>query len=91
MLASPGFKVHTIVEQTEVRFADTPHEILRAYVECGEGLDRAGGFAIQGRGALLIHGIDGDYANVVGFPLHSVFALLHEQVVNDELDLEGTD
>mgnify|MGYP002715464876 CR=1 FL=1 len=91
ILAAPGFKVRTVAERTEVHFADTPHDVLRAYVASGEGADRAGGFAIQGRGALLVRGIEGDFANVVGFPLYSVFALLHELVVNEELDLEGTD
>ena len=62
----------------------------RAYAESGEGLDRAGGFAIQGRGALFIRSIEGDYNNVVGFPLYSVFELLHALVENEELDFEGT-
>ena len=76
-------------EQTKVHFADVAAPLLQAYVESGEGLDRAGGFAIQGRGALLIRGIEGDYNNVVGFPLYSVFDLLHNLVENEELDLEG--
>ena len=52
-------------------------------------MGRAGGFAIQGRGSLLIRAIEGDYNNVVGFPLYSVFELLHDLVENGELDLEG--
>ena len=91
ILQAPGYKVHTVFERTRVHFADTPYELLHAYVDSGEGLDRAGGFAIQGRGALLIQSVEGDYNNVVGFPLYSVFSLLHDLVENEELDLEGTD
>ncbi|WFC94059.1 hypothetical protein MBRA1_000689 [Malassezia brasiliensis] len=91
ILQSPGFKVRTLVEQTRLYFSDIPASVLQAYVDSEEGLDRAGGFAIQGKGALLVRGVEGDYSNVVGFPVFSFFALLHELVENGELDLEGTD
>ena len=90
ILTSPGYKVRSLCEQTRVQFADVPADILQAYVEHGEGHDRAGGFAIQGKGAMLIKGIEGDYNNVVGFPLFSFMDLLHELVEDEELDLEGT-
>ena len=41
---------------------------IDAYVEMGEWEGRAGGYAIQGRGAALVERIDGDYLNVVGLP-----------------------
>ncbi|KAJ9103776.1 hypothetical protein QFC21_002238 [Naganishia friedmannii] len=43
-------------------------ELIKAYVENGEGIDRAGGFAVQGLGGFLVKSIQGDYNNVVGFP-----------------------
>ena len=89
ILESPGYKVRSVCEQTKVVFADNPASLLKAYVDNGEGIDRAGGFAIQGIGALLIKGIEGDYNNVVGFPLQSVVAFLHELIEDEELDLEG--
>jgi len=64
------------VERTEVCFRSlTPGEVA-VYAATGEGMDKAGSYAIQGRGALLVSGIDGDYFNVVGLPLCRLGMLL---------------
>ncbi len=57
---------------TEVSFAALTHDEVLAYVATGEGLDKAGGYGIQGRAAALIEKIDGSYSNVVGLPLRYV-------------------
>ncbi|KAJ8293894.1 N-acetylserotonin O-methyltransferase-like protein [Rhodotorula toruloides] len=67
-IATPGYSCASLVVATNVVFADCSSELLQAYVECGEGLDRAGGFAVQGQGGLLVKRVEGDYNNVVGFP-----------------------
>ncbi len=54
---------------TEVRMRDLSSEIIERYVASGEPRDKAGAYAIQGLGALLVRGISGSYTNVVGLPL----------------------
>ncbi|HET8984673.1 MAG TPA: Maf family protein [Trueperaceae bacterium] len=62
----------SVVVRTGVRFRSlTPSEIAR-YVATGEGADKAGGYAIQGRGAALVERVDGCYSNVVGLSLPTV-------------------
>lgn len=85
IIEAPGFKVRSLVERTVVKFAQNPGSILQAYVDSGEGMDRAGGFAIQGRASILVRSIEGDYNNVVGFPLFSFAAFLHEMTETEEL------
>ncbi len=57
------------VEVTLVRFRAVGDAVLDWYVGTGEWRGRAGGYAIQGAGAALVAGIEGDYLNVVGLPL----------------------
>jgi septum formation protein len=60
---------------TEVRFARLSDAIVDWYVESGEWRERAGGYAIQGRGMALIERIEGDYSNVVGLPVAALLEL----------------
>jgi septum formation protein len=63
------------VERTRVRFAEMSDEEIAWHVETGDVLDKAGAYAIQGRAALFIEAIDGDYWNVVGLPVRLVYEL----------------
>ncbi|MDT5269819.1 MAG: nucleoside triphosphate pyrophosphatase [Acidobacteriota bacterium] len=63
------------LERTRVRFAETSGEEIDWHVETGDVLDKAGAYAIQGRAALFIEAIDGDYWNVVGLPVRLVYEL----------------
>ena len=62
----------TAAARTVVRFRDLTPEQIEAYVASGEWRGRAGGYAIQERGALLVTGIEGDYLNVVGLPVSTL-------------------
>ncbi|EKM83356.1 hypothetical protein AGABI1DRAFT_96357 [Agaricus bisporus var. burnettii JB137-S8] len=88
VIYAPGYVTKSIDERTLVYFADNPKHIVRAYADNGEGIDRAGGFAIQGLGGMLIRKVDGDYNNVVGFPAASFFKLLDIMVEEDPDFLE---
>jgi septum formation protein len=63
---------------TVVRFGARERDELDAYVELGEWQGRAGGYAIQGRGAALVESVSGDYANVVGLPVALLVGLLRQ-------------
>jgi septum formation protein len=67
--------VGEFVEVTEVDFAALDRSTVEWYVRSREWEGRAGGYAIQGRGAALITGIRGDYLNVVGLPLARLLKL----------------
>lgn len=64
------------VVATEVRFRPIGEAEMRAYWASGEPCDKAGGYGIQGLGAVFVTGIDGSYSNVVGLPLAETAALL---------------
>lgn len=66
-------------EHTAVTFAHLTDEEVEAYVQTGSPLDKAGAYGIQDDlGALFVAGIEGDYYNVVGLPLHRLYRLLRE-------------
>jgi septum formation protein len=67
-----------VVAVTEVVFRDLGEDWIAWYVQSGEWRDRAGGYAIQGRGAALVREIRGDYLNVVGLPVAALLDLAPE-------------
>jgi septum formation protein len=69
-------KARTRMVETVVSFKRLTAEELDAYIESGEGLGKAGGYAIQGRAEALIRFISGSHSGVVGLPLFETRALL---------------
>jgi septum formation protein len=78
-LLSEG-RERSAVARTLVAFRDLSEESIDRYLACGEWRGRAGGYAIQGRGAALVREIQGDYENVVGLPVAVLLDLCPEIV-----------
>jgi septum formation protein len=68
--------------ETRVDMRKLTLEEIERYVRTKEPLDKAGGYAIQGRGAVLVERIEGDYFNVVGLPLSALAESLREFGIN---------
>ncbi len=66
----------TAVEVTRVTFHALDAASIDWYVASGEWRGRAGGYAIQGRGGVLVRRVEGDYLNVVGLPVGRLAELL---------------
>jgi septum formation protein len=77
-LLTPGWE-DVEDDATQVAFRDLAPRELGIYVATGEWEGRAGGYAIQGRGAALVESIAGDYLNVVGLPAALLVRLLAER------------
>jgi septum formation protein len=77
-LRTPGWE-ELRAETTRVFFRPLTARDIAAYVAFGEWEGRAGGYAIQGRGAALVERVEGDYLNVVGLPAALLVRLLAER------------
>ncbi len=73
---SPEGEKYVEYETTNVVFRPLCDEEIASYIALGESLDKAGAYAIQGRGMLLVERIDGCYFNVVGLPVQKLSVLL---------------
>ncbi|NJP39760.1 septum formation protein Maf [Oscillospiraceae bacterium HV4-5-C5C] len=62
-------------QSSQVRFYNLTERDIQTYLDCGESLDKAGAYGIQGQGSLFVQEIQGDYYNIVGLP---VAALLRQ-------------
>ena len=64
-----GEQVLTESETTHVYFRPAAESELLAYIATGEPMDKAGSYGVQGKGALLVEKLDGDFFNVMGLPV----------------------
>ena len=67
---------------TRVKFLELSKDLIERYIAAGESLDKAGAYGIQGKAALFVQSIKGDYFNVVGLPLAALSQLLKKFKVN---------
>jgi len=76
--------VHTAVEKTRVTFESPGEDEIEDYIASGEPFDKAGAYAIQGRGGKFISRIEGCYFNVMGLPLARLYAMLRDLTENSK-------
>ena len=67
--------------RSEVRFRKLSEREIAAYIKTGEPMDKAGAYGAQGKAALFVESITGDFFNVMGLPLCTLGRMLHEQGV----------
>lgn len=77
--------------QSRVCFRELTLTDIQAYIETGESMDKAGAYAIQGRGGALIKGIEGSYHNIVGLPTLELGKILFDLGVIEEEKWAGFD
>ena len=71
-----GKHMHSVVSSTDVRFREIHPDEARAYWQSGEPGDKAGAYAIQGKGGVFVEEIHGSYSGVVGLPVFETVELL---------------
>ena len=67
-------------EETKVEFYELSDKEIADYIKTGEPMDKAGAYGIQGKGALLVKRIDGDYYNVMGLPVARLLRVLNAEI-----------
>lgn len=77
----------SVSETTDITIKQMSDAEIEAYVRTAEPIDKAGAFAIQGKGAIIVERIEGDYFNVVGLPLFKLNKILLEFGI-DILEME---
>ena len=76
-------KTRSAVQSTRVKFSSMSPDEITFLAQRGDPLDKAGGYAVQAQAALFIEGIEGDYWNVVGLPVRSVYNLVKKARPSD--------
>ena len=77
-----GDRAVTESEETEVLFRPASEKELLAYIATGEPMDKAGSYGVQGKGALLVEKLNGDFFNVMGLPVLRLSRMLAQFGVN---------
>lgn len=75
-VAAPGGRVVSRLVESRVHFKRLSEADVDAYLACGEGIGKAGGYAIQGHAGALVISLQGSYSGVVGLPLYETANLL---------------
>jgi septum formation protein len=84
-LDGPGLR---IVKEVFVKMRDYSEKEIEHYLSCGESLDKAGAYSIQGEGRNLIESIRGDYLAAVGLPLKPIADYLKSRGISVPVDVD---
>lgn len=82
-------KTKTFSEKTDVEFFSLTENEIEEYINSSEPYDKAGAYGIQGKAGLLVKGINGDYYNVVGFPIARLKREIQEFLFSEELGVRS--
>jgi septum formation protein len=87
----PGYEIRSHTEETKVYFwtesNGLPDDVIEAYVKTREGVDKAGGYAVQGMGGMvLVEKIEGSVDNVVGLPVRRTLSLAEKVLFKQDVD-----
>lgn len=75
------FKQYLDYDLAEVYFKDMTGEEIQKWVNTGEALDKAGGYAIQSEFCVYVDKIEGNYTTVVGLPMHKLYEVIKEYII----------
>lgn len=75
-VAAPGGRVASRLVESRLHFKRLGDADIAAYLACGEGIGKAGGYAIQGHAGAMVISLQGSYSGVVGLPLYETANLL---------------
>ena len=78
VLITPEAEEHEAAVVSTVTIKTVPESEIRSYIATGEPLDKAGAYAIQGKGAFLVESWEGSYSNIVGLPLEALADLFQQ-------------
>jgi septum formation protein len=78
-----------VIEKVTVKMRGFSESEVEDYLACGESLDKAGAYSIQGEGRQLIASIDGDYLAAVGLPLKAIAEYLKDRGIALPLNVDG--
>ena len=77
-IGDDGEEVHSFVDSADVYFRPLSNYDIGGYIASGESIDKAGAYGAQGRGAVLVERIEGDFFTVMGLPVSKLCAALTE-------------
>ena len=78
VIKTPSLHKITTFEKTTVKFKNLTDDEIFYYISTGEPMDKAGAYAIQGIGSLIVERIDGCYFNVMGLPVYRLSKVLED-------------